>query len=64
MCKNASSYEHKKNRNRAVARFRFLVVNTKKGTCCVLFQSLYLTALNRDLRTLRHSFFLHALFLL
>ena len=30
MCQKSRSYEHKKNRNRAVARFRFFVVNAKK----------------------------------
>lgn len=30
MCKNTVSYEHNKNRNRAVARFRFFVANAKK----------------------------------
>ncbi len=32
MYKNTRSYEHKKNRNRTVARFRFFVANAKKGT--------------------------------
>ena len=30
MYKNNRLYEHKKNRNRAVARFRFFVANAKK----------------------------------
>mgnify|MGYP006865374005 FL=1 len=30
MYKNNRSYEHKKNRNRAVAWFRFFVANAKK----------------------------------
>ncbi len=31
MYKKNRSYEHKKNRNRAVARFRFFVANAQKG---------------------------------
>ena len=38
-CKNTRSYEHKKNWNRAVARFRFFVANAKKVFCPSLFFS-------------------------
>ena len=31
MCENNRSYEHKQKRNRAGMRFRFFVVNAKKG---------------------------------
>ena len=36
LCKNNRSYERKKNRNHAVARFRFFVADAKKGEWSVL----------------------------
>ena len=45
MYKNNRSYEHKKNRNCAVARFRFFIANTTKGNCCVLSQPLFFVTL-------------------
>ena len=43
-CKNIIPYEHKKNWNRAVARFQFFFVKATKGKCPILIFLIYIPA--------------------
>ena len=58
MYKNKRSYEHKKNRNRAVAWFRFFVANAKKGNmkCFVPTSFLIITRVS-PLQAPQYQFF-------